>query len=251
MAERTTNHDASADNPTRGMSVFVLKIVAFLLLMVGTVSSAVLLPQIGDLADASMSELTGVVLTDAVSWCAIPIYAWLLVNGFRHTHSAGWYLARLAILAVVSEVPYDLATSHAVFDMSSQNPVWGLCITLIVLIVLHALRGRHDAASWLIRVAVVIAAVMWAFLFSVGLRLGLVNEGLLTLAFALVFHLLPKRENTMMFTAGAVGALSYILPALGVMLLHWRSDREGYPAPWVRWVFYVIYPLHLLVFALV
>lgn len=249
MSARSTSKDASGDNH-KGLTSFALKIIALLFVMVGTASTALLQPRLGDLNAADMGSLTGAILTDAVSWCAVPIYAWLLVNGFRHTHSAGWYLGRLAVLAVVSEVPYDLATSHRVFDMGSQNPVWGLCITLVVLIVLNAFQGRHDVASWGIRILVFIAALMWIFMFNVGLRLGLVNEGLLTLAFALVFWLLPARENTMMFTAGALGALSFILPALGVMLLHWRSGREGYPAPWVRWVFYVLYPLHLLVFGL-
>ncbi len=251
MVENATNHDASADNPRKGLSSCALKIIGFLLVMVGTASTALLQGQIADLDSASISELTYAVLTDAVSWCAIPIYSWLLVNGFRHTHSPGWYLARLAILAVISEVPYDLATSHSVFDMSSQNPVWGLCIALIVLIVLNAFQGRSDVASWGIRVAVLLAALMWVFMFNVGVRLGLVNEGLLVLAFALVFWLLPRRENTMMFTAGALGAVTFILPALGVMILHWRSNRKGYSAPWVQWVFYVIYPLHLLVFGLI
>lgn len=250
MNSRTTGKDASGDN-VKGLTSFILKIVALLFVMVGTASTALLQPALGDLAEADLGSLTGVILTDAVSWCAVPIYAWLLVNGYRHTHSAGWYLGRLAILALVSEVPYDMATSHTVFDMHSQNPVWGLCITLIVLIVLNAFRGRRDVTAWGIRILVVIAALMWIVMFNVGLRLGLVSEGLLTLAFALVFWLLPGRENTMMFTAGALGAVSFILPALGVMLLHWRSGREGYPAPWVRWLFYVLYPLHLLVFALV
>ncbi len=275
-----------------------MKIVALLLVMLGSFSTAVLLPGIGDLATADMGALTGVVVTDAFSWCAVPLYAWMLVNGFRRTHAAGWYLVRLAVLAVVSEVPYDMATSGRFFDMTSQNPVWGLCIALIALMVLRAFQGRRDVASWAIRIAVLLAAgrffdmtsqnpvwglcialialmvlrafqgrrdvaswairiavllaaTLWAYLFNVGLRLGLVGEGLMTLVFAVIFYTLARRENTMMLTAGAFGACMFILPVLGVMLLHWRSRREGYPAPWVKWLFYVLYPLQLLAFGLV
>ena len=135
--------------------------------------------------------------------------------------------------------------------MTSQNPVWGLCIALIALMVLRAFRGRRDVASWAIRIAVLLAATLWAYLFNVGLRLGLVGEGLMTLVFAVIFYTLARRENTMMLTAGAFGACMFILPVLGVMLLHWRSRREGYPAPWVKWLFYVLYPLQLLAFGLV
>ena len=166
-------------------------------------------------------------LTDAFSWCAVPLYAWMLVNGFRRTHAAGWYLARLAVLAAVSEVPYDMATSGRFFDMTSQNPVWGLCIALIALMVLRAFQGRRDVASWAIRIAVLLAATLWAYLFNVGLRLGLVGEGLMTLVFAVIFYTLARRENTMMLTAGAFGACMFILPVLGVMLLHWALAEGG------------------------
>ena len=243
MNESMAGHDASLDN-AKGITTFAMKTIALLLVMLGSFSTAVLLPGIGDLATADMGALTGVVLTDAFSWCAVPLYAWMLVNGFRRTHAAGWYLARLAVLAVVSEVPYDMATSGRFFDMTSQNPVWGLCIALIALMVLRAFQGRRDVASWAIRIAVLLAATLWAYLFNVGLRLGLVGEGLMTLVFAVIFYTLARRENTMMLTAG-------ILPVLGVMLLHWRSRREGYPAPWVKWLFYVLYPLQLLAFGLV
>lgn len=250
MNESVTGHDASLDN-AKGITTFAMKIVALLLVMLGSFSTAVLLPGIGDLATADMGALTGVVVTDAFSWCAVPLYAWMLVNGFRRTHAAGWYLARLAVLAAVSEVPYDMATSGRFFDMTSQNPVWGLCIALIALMVLRAFQGRRDVASWAIRIAVLLAATLWAYLFNVGLRLGLVGEGLMTLVFAVIFYTLARRENTMMLTAGAFGACMFILPVLGVMLLHWRSRREGYPAPWVKWLFYVLYPLQLLAFGLV
>lgn len=70
-----------------------------------------------------MTSLTAMVLSEVVSWFAIPIYAWLLVQGFRETHSRVAYGLQLFILAVVCEVPYDLCTSHKAFDFGSQNPV--------------------------------------------------------------------------------------------------------------------------------
>lgn len=250
MTTRNMTHDAAADN-VKGITAFALKIVALVLTIVGTISTAVLLPGIGELRDADTEQLTVVVVADAVSWCAVPLYAWLLTNGFRHTRSAVCYLGRLVLLAVISEVPYDMATSGTVWDMGSQNPVWGLCVALVVLIVFRALRGRNDLTMWVVRVAVTLAALMWVLLLNMGLRLGLVNEGLMSLVFVMLFYLMSKRENAMMLTAGAFGACMFVLPVLGVMLLHWRTDRQGYPASWVKWLFYVLYPTQLLLFGLV
>ena len=225
-------HDASLDN-AKGITTFAMKTIALLLVMLGSFGTAVLLPGIGDLATADMGALTGVVLTDAFSWCAVPLYAWMLVNGFRRTHAAGWYLARLAVLAAVSEVPYDMATSGRFFDMTSQNPVWGLCIALIALMVLRAFQGAPrrgvmgDSDCGAARGHVMGVPVQCGVAARSGRR-GTDDPGVRRD----LLHAGQARENTMMLTAGAFGACMFILPVLGVMLLHWRSRREGYPAPW-------------------
>ena len=79
-----------------------------------------------------MVAMTVLVICEVVSWTAVPLYAWLLVQGYRHTHSVVQYGIRLLALAIISEVPYDMATSDKVWDMNSQNPVFALVIALIV-----------------------------------------------------------------------------------------------------------------------
>jgi hypothetical protein len=232
-----------------GLSVARLKVVGFVLVMLSAVASAVgaaRLPDNGDAAD--LSQLTAVVLVEAVSWIALPIYAWLLCRGLRHTRSVPRYALRLALLAVVSEVPYDLATSGRAWDLSSQNPVFALLVALVVLASLdHLLRGpeRHVLGA----VAVCVAGVLWLALFDVGLRLGVVPTGVVILLFCLVFYFLGSRENTMMLVGGVLGALALVLPAVRMVVLHYRNDEPGRPYP--RYLFYVLYPVGLLAAALV
>lgn len=49
---------------------------------------------------------------------AFPIFAFLIVNGYRHTRSVQKYMLRLAVFAVISEVPCDLlsAAEYAIFQ---------------------------------------------------------------------------------------------------------------------------------------
>jgi hypothetical protein len=148
------------------------------------------------------------------------------------------------VLAVVSEVPYDLATSGRPWDMSSQNPVFALLVSLVVLASLDHLRRRGTPGRAGLGAAVCVAAVLWLLLLNVGLRLGVMPGGVVMLLLVLVFYALHRRENTMMAVAGVVGAVALLFPALGLAFVHFRNDTPG-PAR-LRPFFYAAYPVCLL-----
>lgn len=73
------------------MSALTLRIIA---------SICMLIDHIGLFFDIFIFRLIGRV--------AFPLYAFLLVNGFRHTKNRLRYASRLAIFAVISQIPYML-----------------------------------------------------------------------------------------------------------------------------------------------
>lgn len=232
----------------RGLTVFNLKVIGAIFMFL-SVASVTLIPAMfgGDITK-DMTALSVAVLCEVVSWCAIPIYAWLLFDGYRHTHNRWMYLLQLLVLAVVCEVPYDCVTTGKTFDLSSQNPVFGLLIALIVIAALDWISKHYEGAvRYVFMIVLVIVGLLWNLMLRVGLRQGVMNVGAITLAFVMVFYLLNKRENTMMITAGLMGAVSLIAPAVGVAFLHYRRDELGYKHAWTKWVFYLLYPAMLLV----
>ena len=52
---------------------------------------------------------------------AFPIYAFLLTEGFRHSHDRKKYFFRLLLMGIVSEVPFDLAFFNQVYNFTVQN----------------------------------------------------------------------------------------------------------------------------------
>lgn len=171
------------------------------------------------------------VIGAVASWFAIPIYAWLLVRGFRETHNRVAYGVQL-LLALICEVPYDLATSGKTFDFNSQNPVFGLFIAFVVLAALEWVAARYQKAM------------------RVVLSVGLMSIGSVTLGFVLIFTLMRSHENSMMFTAGLFGAVMMITPGVGVAFVHYYNGKLGYKHQWTKWAFYAVYPVILIICAI-
>ncbi|NMW88426.1 TraX family protein [Mobiluncus curtisii] len=247
MASSTNGVPETGPGRLRGLSNFRLKVIAGVFLSFQVASTTVIPYFFGTDLKNNFGALTAVVLSEVVSWCAVPIYAWLLAEGFTWTANRWHYLWRLVILALVCEVPYDLVTFHRPVDWASQNPVFGLALALLVLILIDFIRRRWSGAqAWMGALAVAGAGALWALLLHLGTRQGVINIGCLLIGFALIFYLLRLRENTMMMTAGLLGAVSLVTPAIGVAFLHYRNETLGYRNSNTRWFCYAVYPLLLM-----
>lgn len=92
---------------------------------------------------------TGLALCDnnqimrSVGRLAFPVFAFFLAEGVRHTSDVRRYMARMAVLAAVSEVPFDMAVYGSVFDVTSQNVFFTLLMGLIAVTAMAA----HKAIS--------------------------------------------------------------------------------------------------------
>ncbi|GHU96259.1 conjugal transfer protein TraX [Clostridia bacterium] len=195
----------------------------------------------------------------SVGRLAFPIFAFLLAEGFFYTRDARKYLLRLAVFAIISEIPFDLMVSRTAIDWHSQNVFVTLALSLLGLYLFDSFAASNDKAPALLTLlATGIAAqifradygafgVLMVFVFyffrgsKIKISLGLAGAVLL-LAFS---HLL---DANMRFTNSTLITL-FELGALAPILLYARKRRKGYTKPWAKWFFYVFYPAHMLVLA--
>ena len=73
---------------------------------------------------------------------AFPVYAYCLAEGFRYTSDYRRYLGRLALFAILSEIPFDLAFCGVPFSFAHQNVFFTLTLGLILLWVLERFREQ-------------------------------------------------------------------------------------------------------------
>ncbi|MFD0705225.1 ABC transporter permease [Alloscardovia venturai] len=232
---------------TKSLKIFVL-ILAFF-----SVAATTIFPHW--LGTESMAALTISVLSEIISWGALPLAAWLIVQGFEKTRSRFRYTVLLAGLSLVTQIPYSLATTGHVLDFSSVNFACAGFITVCVLNVLARLDSARAVykltTAWyaVLTVLTWVIGAVWMLMMRVGVRQKIAPLGVVFLGFAAIFYYLKNKENTMMLSAAVLGALCMIAPGITVVALHFRNDELGYDKnnSVVKYMFYLAYPLILIV----
>lgn len=167
---------------------------------------------------------------------AVPVFAFLLVEGFVHTQNYRAYLLRMLIFAVISEIPYDFAMTGQWFDWNSQNLLFTLTVCLVMLYGL-----RLFSASRAMQVLIVVAAVLWSGLMRSGF-------GLCEVLLAAAYYLLRDKPKAKL-TVGSLISLMYVTGPISTFALSRYNGQRG--EHWNQYVFYILYPAHLLVLGLI
>lgn len=192
--------------------------------------------------DADLMVMAGVgSVMQLIGGMAVPLFAFLLVEGFRHTSSYKKYLLSLLLFAVISEVPYDMAMSQSYVDFSSQNAMFSLVICLLTVYFLRMVREVKGGSGILFRIGIVFGAVVWASLFRT-------QYGLCLVLLAAVFELFHDRSAPKMLL-GILISLMYVTGPLAFYGIWCYSGERKNRLP--KYVYYVFYPLHLIVLTLV
>lgn len=69
-------------------------------------------------------------ITNSILYCigavAFPLFCFLLVEGYTHTHSKKKYIGRLALFALISEIPFDITFFNQFAKSNNTYPLyWG------------------------------------------------------------------------------------------------------------------------------
>ena len=192
--------------------------------------------------DSRLMTLAGIgSIMQLIGGMAIPVFTFLLVEGFRNTSDYKKYLLLMVLTAVISEIPYDLAVGGKIMDWSSQNAMVTMSICLIMLKCLDIFKDDSGFTGGLVRMLIVLAAVIWVSLFRA-------EYGLCMVLLAAVFYVFYT-QNVLKTVLGCIISLMYITGPLsfyGIWCYNGeRKDRIN------KYVYYAFYPVHLLVLGVI
>ena len=73
---------------------------------------------------------------------AFILYAFLITEGYVHTHNLKRYLGRLSLLALISEIPFDMLFHRTFFYWPSQNVFFTLVLGLMGIFLMEKAAGK-------------------------------------------------------------------------------------------------------------
>ena len=225
---------------SRGLDGGALKGIAAALMLTDHVG-AILLPEVPVLR--------------CVGRLAFPIFAFFIAEGYAHTRDFGRYFRRLAIFAVVSEIPFNLENG-AVFDPARQNVLFTFCLALLTLRGLEALGRERGFGRWA-GCGLVLAA---GFAAGELLRTDYGGWGVVTVALLQLCRDGKYAKLWLLLAMAAVNGLdmgSLTMPVFGgempiqifavaALPVIWLYNGQAGPKG-LRRAFYAFYPAHLLV----
>lgn len=196
---------------------------------------------------------------------AFPLFAFLIVEGFYHTRDRRRYGLRLAGLALISEIPYNLLCSGHVFDPAGQNVIWTFLLALFCMWCIERRKTCSGSGSVLALDSFII--VFWGYLLGFLLFTDYKGFGVLTVLVFYFFrgslwqHRLCQFSGLFLINllSGILSGIympapwlplpiPYQLFAVCSFIFLWSyTGEKGYASPLSRVFCYSFYPLHLLI----
>ena len=166
---------------------------------------------------------------------AFPIFAFTLVEGFLHTKDVKKYMRRLGVLALISEIPFDLAFWGVPLEFGHQNVFFTMFLGIAMLYLY--LRNIKTSRQ--------ILAVVAMLLLSELLRTDYNSAGLLMI---LCFYLFREKRGIQLLCMALVNVFYLggyqIYACFSAIPIALYNGERG---PKCKWFFYWFYPVHLLI----
>lgn len=216
-------------------------------------------------------------LIDHIAWAFVPTYSvfgqimhvigritasimcFFVAEGYYYTKNVKKYVLRLAIFALISHVPFIFFETENISILGNTGVIYTLCLSLIALIAYHKIKNI------LLKYLSITALSIMAFL-----------GDWMCIAIFMTLNFWKHRGN---FKKQAIGHCSITFIFVGIMC--WIYYSAGYPITYgffqlgmilalpilylyngkkgkfaekhkkfSKWVFYIFYPLHLIILGL-
>lgn len=185
-----------------------------------------------------------------------PIMCYFIAEGYRHTRNVKKYTLRLLVFAVLSQIPWWMLHGNTVSLSFNMLFTLFLCLTAVWIwdktenkaVALLCVFGLVYLSTWC---DWHIYAVLWTLFFFVFKESKI--KMCLSFTAVWIWYFLENLMNTYYSYGNMAKALPLSVYTVGSLvalpLIFMYNGKKG-KHKWSKWIFYLYYPVHLLIIAI-
>lgn len=187
---------------------------------------------------------------------AFPIFCFQIVQGYVHTHNIKKYILRLSLFALISQVPF-MFFYHIIFNSFAINVIFTLLFGLLAILIYDKYNKFVGICSFLLLATIAqllhfdygFLGVFIIFMFYL-LRNKKTAMSIVFILAVIVRYLIPLIQNGIsffyLFLGNKYSILMYstCLSLIPIFLYNGKKGKD------IKYLFYIFYPVHLLILAL-
>ena len=238
----------SSQTVTKGLSGNALKIIAIIAMTVDHVAW-ILFP--------GYTVEPVPIIMHVIGRITAPVMMFFISEGYHYTRSRKKYLGRLLIFAVISHVPYTMFSSfNFIPGIPTTSVIWPFAMGVLALmidqgdILPNAKRWQRTALIWICFIAALPSTWSMAAAYAIllmGRHRGNFKRQMLHMAEVLAVY-----GVICGFLFAPVYGLIHIGIIIPIMLLAlYNGTRGTVGGKAMKWMFYIYYPLHLLILGII
>ena len=218
---------------------------------------AMTIDHLGDLLYPGMPNVLGANIMHIIGRLTAPIMFFFICEGFFYTKDLKKYIFRLFIFSIISHFAYCFAFGINYIPFSTGNIfnqtsiMWTL---LWAVVALYILNGKNKLKNWqryllVILICIITFSADWSsigviiILFMYDYRGNVEKQTLCMIPWILIYAVVS------FFFVNKVYALIQFAVLLVYPLLKMYNGEKG-KVKWMKWFFYIYYPLHLVIIGL-
>lgn len=164
---------------------------------------------------------------------AFPIFVFLLIEGFEKTRDRKKYGISLFVLALLSEIPFNLMIGHTIL-LPKQNVMFTLLLGYLAMCSLERFNDKPLVSLSLLLVMFLVSRYIHADYQTIGFVFILLMYGL-------------RKELVIRCVACPVLLKMKLMVFLSLLLTCMYNGKRGFiKTPFLKYCFYAFYPVHML-----
>lgn len=215
---------------------------------------AMTIDHVADLLYPGMPNNAISIVLHIIGRLTAPIMFFFICEGFYYTKNLKKYILRLFIFALISHFAYCFAFGIDFIPFISGNffnqtsIMWSLAWAVVALYIVHGKNNLKQWQKWLliILINVITFAADWSSIAVMAVVAMYSNRGnlkkqILSMSFWVLIYAIVS-----FFFVSKIYGLVTLAVVLVYPLLKLYNGEKG-KAKWMKWFFYLYYPLHLVV----